>query len=417
MSITGGISSAVSALLYNASRLGAVADNVANVDTAGYKPVEVEASSLVTPNRGRSGYAAGGVRGSVHHAVDMQGLLAASASTTDLALAGPGFFPVDTASDPGTVRFTRAGSFHPDRDGNLINSAGFRLLGHAIGAAGAPSGGLVPVNVASLAGQAQASTHVGIAANLPADAANGSQYKMSARVYDSLGNAVHLPVTFEKAATNRHTLTIDNPSSGGVASEAGSGGAAYAVNVLFDGNGQILGFDANQDGAVDTTTPPDVSVTNPGGFGGNDLSLRLDLGGLGQYAGGFVVGGITTDGARAGTASGVTVGRDGTVTALFDNGTRRAVYQVPVAGFDNPNGLETVTGNAYQPTTASGPARFESAGSGGAGWVQSAALEQSGVDLGTEMVRSIMADTAYGFATRLMVTGQEMSRTLMNIKA
>lgn len=123
------LKSAVSGLSLNAQRVGAAADNIANVSTNGYKDTQITART-VSVAQTSTAYAPGGVQAIPRQLADVQGLLAPSASNTDLALSGNGFFAVSSSSEAsGDVLFTRNGSFAPDNEGNLVNSAGYYLLG------------------------------------------------------------------------------------------------------------------------------------------------------------------------------------------------------------------------------------------------------------------------------------------------
>ncbi|MCH7958295.1 MAG: flagellar hook-basal body complex protein, partial [Proteobacteria bacterium] len=188
MTISGVTASAVSALTANATRVAAVADNVANVGTVGFKATAVRTTTLVTGQGAGGGFAAGGVRTVARPSVAVQGVLESTNSATDLAVAGDGLFPVEGPA--GGRLFTRAGAFSPDGDGFLANTAGFRLLAFPTDGAGQPTGStLEPVNLDRVGGTAAPTTRLGLGANLPADAAIGDSVDVTARVRDSLGNA------------------------------------------------------------------------------------------------------------------------------------------------------------------------------------------------------------------------------------
>ena len=130
MSIFGGMRSAVTGLAAQSQALGMIADNIANVSTVGYKRTSAQFSTLVTVSSTQSSHSPGGVASNVLRGIDQQGLLEASTSSTDIAISGDGFFVVNDSPDgSGNVYFTRAGSFRPDKDGNLVNTAGYYLTG------------------------------------------------------------------------------------------------------------------------------------------------------------------------------------------------------------------------------------------------------------------------------------------------
>lgn len=425
MSISGAISTALSGLAANASRVASAAYNIANVGTTGFKAGEVRTTTLVTRQSPGAGFSGGGVTGVVRPNVSAQGLLVGTGSPTDLAVAGAGFFVVADAG--GGRAFTRAGSFTRDDAGFLVNTSGHRLLGFPTDAQGVPTTTtLEPVNPGRVAGTASATRNVAIGANLPAGAADGDSVSLGVRVTDSLGNPLDVPLTITKAGVNRHTITIGDPvapggGTAGSSREGSAAGSAFAIDVIFGGDGSLLGFDMDRDGTIDGASPPLLSISGLT-TGAADLDITLDLGGVGsfdgltQFAGGFTLGSVSADGARFGTVDSVSVGTDGTVTALFNNGERRSVFVVPLATFANPDGLEAATGNVYRQTDASGQAIIGSAASGGAGTIEVAALEQSTTDLGVELTRLILARVAYKANLEALRTGEEMLRDLIDIK-
>jgi len=163
----------VSGMNAQANRLSTVADNIANSSTTGYKKASTEFSSLILPSSGGN-YNLGGVTTTVRYAISSQGMLSYTTSATDLAISGSGFFVVQNSS--GTPYLTRAGSFVPDQNGNLVNAAGYQLLGYPY-SSGAPAavanslGGLVPVTPKSSSMVATPSTQGTLNVNLPANAA------------------------------------------------------------------------------------------------------------------------------------------------------------------------------------------------------------------------------------------------------
>ena len=141
MSIFGAMFSGVSGLNANAQQMGAIADNISNVNTTGYKRTETRFKTLVTTPATATFYTPGGVASTIHNLIDLQGLLQASQSNTHLGIVGQGFFVVADVvganNTTGTFQYSRAGEFEPDKDGNLRNTAGFFLRGWRIDSTGA----------------------------------------------------------------------------------------------------------------------------------------------------------------------------------------------------------------------------------------------------------------------------------------
>ena len=138
--------------------------------------------------------------------------------------------------------------------------------------------------------------------------------------------------------------------------------------------------------------------------------------GLTQLAGNFATNYVNQDGAKYGNYTGVSVSKDGIVTAIFDNGETRAIAQIPLATFVDVNSLEALTGNAYIETTSSGNATLRTAGEGGAGVISSSALEQSTVDIAEEFTDMITTQRAYSAASKIITTADSMLEELLTIK-
>jgi flagellar hook protein FlgE len=138
--------------------------------------------------------------------------------------------------------------------------------------------------------------------------------------------------------------------------------------------------------------------------------------GLTQLAGDYQLNYLQQNGAKFGNFAGVSIGADGIVTALFDNGVTRPVFMIPLASFTNPNGLQSLSGNSWIATDFSGNPTLREAGDAGAGSINAATLEASTVDLGTEFTRMITTQRAYSSAAKIITTADDMLSELLNIK-
>ena len=236
MSLLGMMRTGVSGMNAQANALSTVSDNISNSDTIGYKRATAEFSSLLE-NTNPSQYTSGGVATNVRYGISNQGVIEGTTSSTDLAINGNGFFVVNNAS--GTPFLTRAGSFVPDASGNLVNAAGFFLMGYNLGAGGSTGvanglTGLTQVNISQTALQASASTAGTFSANLPAGAtppAGGAPTaganqpnsafteKTSMVTYDNLGNPTTLDIYFTNTGPNAWEVAVynhaDAPAAGG----------------------------------------------------------------------------------------------------------------------------------------------------------------------------------------------------------
>lgn len=424
MSIYGAMFSGVSGLAAQSNALGMISDNISNVNTVGYKGTSAAFATLVTEAATRTQFTPGGVRSMPLSNVDRQGLLQGSASATDMAIAGRGFFVVNEAANPGPgneMLYTRAGNFRPDAEGNLRNAAGYYLQGWPLDASGNPVGNtsvlssVETVNIANLSGAATATQNIELDMNLPSNAANGDTHDVTIQIFDSLGNAHDLTLQFEKDAANDWDVTISGMVQSGTTTNSldAAGMTAlgtYAGNITFSGNG-----------APATITLPNIAIT---GFvsGADNSTIAVDGGTVGendgivQFGGDFFLRNIDQDGVRFGEFSGVAISDDGVVTALFDNGDRREIYQLPIAMFANVNGLQAKDGNAYQQTDRSGELVLATANSGGAGRVAASALESSTVDLAEEFTDMIITQRAYSASAKIITTADEMLEELIRIR-
>jgi flagellar hook protein FlgE len=222
MSVFGSLFTAVSALSSQSQSLGMISNNIANVNTVGYKRTDAAFSSLVTTQSRSTIYSPGSVRASQNARIDQQGLLQQSASSTDVAISGNGFFVVQRGTGFGTESlFTRAGSFSEDATGVLKNTAGFSLMGWPLDQDGnlpsgqADIGSLVPVDVAFLGGLTQPTSTAELALNLdageaeaayPVAAGSNPDFTRTIRVYDSIGEGQDLIVNFNKHETPTATV-------------------------------------------------------------------------------------------------------------------------------------------------------------------------------------------------------------------
>ena len=275
MSLYGAMFSGVSGLDAQSQALGTIADNIANVNTTGYKATFARFSTLVTQQATNNSYSPGGVQFNSISEVGRQGLLQSSASPTDLAISGEGMFVVNAVADPTSsdpYLFTRAGAFAPDENGNLKNTAGFYLQGWATDASGTPTatntavlGSLEPVNVAGVSGSATATSAIRLGLNLPATGAINSTAVTNVQVFDSLGVAHDLTFTWTKSALNEWDLALKTPtgatnttienSSGGILAAAGRLDFASIPTdgqtvVITDGSGPALTFEFDTNSSV-----------------------------------------------------------------------------------------------------------------------------------------------------------------------
>jgi flagellar hook protein FlgE len=475
MSIYSAMLAGVTGLTANSSALAAIGDNIANVNTVGYKRNANNFSTLVTRNSSGA-YSAGGVRAVTHQYVGQQGLLQSSNSGTDLAISGNGFFVTTQKAEdltPTDARmFTRAGSFTVDNMGYLKNAAGLYLQGWQADSDGEvitdPSDitRLASINVGSVGGAAEATTRVAIDANLKSGQAVSAavapvntytagdltayandntaagavkpDFEIQVPISDSKGGARTLMVSFLKSATpNEWYAEIRVPENADGTYDIVNSGGALPPGLIRSG---LVRFTA--DGRLDQTVfagqlldPTDPTLTFAASASGAPAAgayrwatalgieaqdVRIDLsqgaGGLTQYDSQSVVQAVTTNGTAFGNLTNVEIGEEGDVVAIFDNGTTRRIAQIAIATFPNPDGLASVNGNAYRVSMESGTYNFKAPGTGGAGFIAPASLESSTVDLSAEFTGLITTQRAYSASSKIITTADQMLEELINIK-
>ncbi|KAB2694545.1 flagellar hook protein FlgE [Ochrobactrum sp. Kaboul] len=394
MSLYGMMRTGVSGMNAQANRLSAVADNIANASTIGYKRAETQFSSLVLPSSGGQ-YNSGSVLTSVRYGISDQGGIRSTSSTTDLAIDGNGYFLVQGAD--GATYLTRAGSFVPDKDGNLVNTAGYYLLGSADGSVAPDLNGLSIVNVNAPDLTAIGSTAGTFTVNLPTTdtppaTAGDYNHKTSLISYNNAGEAVKLDVYFTKNADDTWSVSVKN--------------AADNVEI---GTGTLT-FDPVT-GAV--VSGGNVSVDLTGYNGG---TLDLNLGASTARTGSYTISQATINGQAPSSLQSVDVGADGSVVAIYENGSQQVLYRLPLATVASPDRMTVVSGNVFSPSAASGGVTVGYPQSDGMGKIMSGSLEESNADIAQELTDMIEAQRSYTANSKVFQTGSELMDVLVNLK-
>jgi flagellar hook protein FlgE len=422
MSIFGSMRTAVSGMNAQANQLSTVSDNIANSATTGYKSASTSFSSLVLPSTAGT-YNSGGVATSVQYAISQQGGLSYTSSTTDLAIQGNGFFVVQDSS--GTPYLTRAGDFAPDANGNLVNAAGYTLMGYDANA-GAPSvvvngfDGMVPINVETQGLTAVASTSGEFSGNLNANAdvattglpsdntvpMTADTTKTSLVAYDAQGNTVKYDYYYTKTGTNTWNVTAyraddAEPAGGAAGTKLYSSDPVGSATLTFDTSGKLT-----------STSETSIQITDPAASGG--LNMTVDLSGFSQLATAFSATG-DANGQAPSAVSAVTVGTNGTVTATYADGTSKALYQIPLATVASPDNLTVLSGNVYAANGLSGVTVTGFPQTSGLGYIQAGALEESNVDLAGELTTMIEAQKSYTANSKVFQTGSDLMDVLVNL--
>lgn len=412
MSLFSALNASVSGMAAQAHKLATISDNVANVNTTGYKEATTQFESLIN-NVNTTSYNAAGVGTKIRYNISQQGDLTMGASSTDLAIQGDGFFLVNDAG--GTTYLTRAGSFRPDSAGRLVNAAGFQLMGYDIAAGATPAdgiGGLTPVDVSINELASTPTRHGTFAANLDSQAALVTGNLPSANVapaaytaksslvtYSNLGSAVTLDLYFSKTATNTWEMSIYNAADAAAATTF-----PYAQAALTT---QALNFSAADGKLVDPTSLP---LDIPGG-----QTMTLDTGAMTQLASSFVVATANADGNAPSALRGLNIRSDGVLAGVYANGQEVPIYKIPLATVSSVDSLTPLAGDVFRAGIDTGDVVVGTAELGGLGAIQSGRLESSTVDLATQLTDMIVAQRGYESNTKVFQTGSELLGYLTNM--
>lgn len=428
MSIQNAMQSGVSGLFANGSRMSYVGNNIANSQTVGYKRQFADMVSMTAGGRADS---ATTVRTVSRMDMLSPGTMMPTNRATDLAVVGSGFFVVglDTAADVNTTghRLSRAGNFRIDEQGYMVNSAGHYLYGFAYNEEGqigpVDRGGfrdLQAVNVGQISMRGNATDRIEYSANLPAQqtglADPPEPFITSVEYYNSLGGAERLVFEWQPGATanewelrvtdqhggNYGSLTVNFHDSG---ANAGAPSAydftALGPNAAFDPATGVLELTI-----PNGTTPQTIEVE----LGAPDTFDRLT-----QFAGDYAPEGVRRNGSATASLSHVEITEDGVLHGVFENGSRRALYQIPIAEVVNPEGLQEADGNAYILGIEAGTLTLRNSG-GAKGYIASGVLERSNVDLAQELTDLIEIQRAYSSNAKIVQTADEMLEETTRLK-
>ncbi|WIY26776.1 flagellar hook protein FlgE [Parasedimentitalea psychrophila] len=432
MTLSSSLNAGVAGLSANASRLASISDNIANSSTAGYKRVQTDFHSMVISTNGGT-YTAGGVATTTTRMIDERGSLISTSNSTDLAVRGRGMLPVASLTDVEAdnvglnMMLTTTGSFSTNADGMLTTETGLVLLGWpalpdgtipSYSRGSSSSLEAIQFNTTQLTGEPTTSVDLGV--NLPAastiSGAAGDIENLPIEYYDNLGNSENIQVEFTPTvpgagSSNEWTMVLTDSASGGAVigeytltfTDSRTAGGALASVAMVSG------------GAYDAATGS-VIVNVAGGPIEVNVGELGSSAGLTQLADDFNMSGVTKDGSPVGTFTGVEVGIDGMVTASYDNGATRVVYQVPLVDMANPNGMIALDSQTYMPSDTSGAIYLWDAGDGPTGDVVGYAREESTTDVATELTNMIQTQRAYSSSAKIIQTVDEMLQETTNIK-
>jgi flagellar hook protein FlgE len=452
-------STALSGLNAATADLNVKSNNIANVNTTGFKESRAEfgdvfaVSAFGTTSRTAIG------NGTVLQNVAQQfsqGNLEFTDNALDLAISGEGFFALAPDIDSGEVIYTRAGEFGVDRDGYIVSNEGWFLRAFPVDSNGQISATSMnatgPIQLPPSVGAPEATTALSLATNLPStspgiidsgtggtlaiDPADPATYSFStsATIYDSLGNE-HIITTYyqhiDAAADDGAGAIGDNQwnmqayiDGGDIDASTADAGTPVALlanpaRLSFNPDGSLLSADADPTTAA--VDPIQFLFTEAAGTyewasGAGDQTVTLSLAGSTQNSGSFNVGALTVNGFPTGRLTGVDVSEDGLLRATYSNGQAVPIGKIAMGDFANPQALNKIGSTAWKETTDSGPVIAGEAATGSFGQIQAGALETSNVDLTKELVGLITAQRNFQANSKAIETNNAITQTIINLR-
>jgi flagellar hook protein FlgE len=418
---------AITGMNANGTWLSVIGDNIANMNTTGFKASRVAFGDVLAGVVG-SLQVGRGVLISDISPLFTQGSFETTSNGLDLSIDGDSFFMVN---DAGAIYYTRAGQFSTDKDGYIVNPEGLILQGYLADTSGNITGTLGDLQIAVGQSLAQATATASITLNLDATSdiqtsaftldGNGDgtdndplnyNFSNTMTVYDSQGGAHQVTLYFVKTADNTWDVHYINPdpATPSVLVDAGTQALTFDTNgaLINDNSGAAINLDFG--GSV--TTPQAVSFD----YGTGIAEGGTGLDGTTQFASDFGVMNLSQDGYPAGSLDNMTISENGIITGIFTNGQTRAIGQIGLAKFIAPDSLAKLGRNLYSESFDSGQPIVGMADTSGLGRVLSNSLELSNVDLADEFVKMISAQRGFQANSRIITTTDELLQELVNLK-
>ncbi|GAA2356621.1 flagellar basal-body rod protein FlgF [Dactylosporangium salmoneum] len=407
--------SGISGLRAHQQMMDVTSNNIANVNTVGYKSAQtvfadtlsqmMRSAGAPQPELGGTNPAQVGlgVRLAAINTSFVQGSAQTTGRATDVMISGDGFFVVNSTNEQ---LYTRAGAFNFDAEGKLVTPTGAAVQGwpavNGVVNSNAPLGDIrLPMGTLIAP---TATTAAVIAGNLPANAgSNATTISRTIKIYDTTGAQRTLRQQFIwDPSAQSWSLQLDD----------GNGGAQSPLTPLvFGSNGQIT-----QPTYTDAAGGTHIGMQYDPSGNGTGTMIDVDLAGLTEYTGNATVQPLSQNGAPAATLQSFSINPDGQLVGIFSNGNKQTVAQLALANFNNPPGLEKVGDSLYRFTVNSGLAQVNAPGSGGLGTLQSGAVEMSNVDLAQEFTNLIVAQRGFQANSKVISTSDDVLQELVNLK-
>lgn len=437
MALFGTLNTGASGLTATSTAMSVIGDNIANINTTGFKGSRADFASMIPNSIGGLGGAqqlGTGTGLSQVRAMFGQGSLQQTGSALDMAVTGNGFFQVN---DGDQSYYTRDGSFYMDNAGYVTNAAGLRVQGYSALDDGTiiPRGGDLQIDTGQAPSQATSEVTFDLTLkNLDTsdfdtqlssggltldgntvtladvDDANGNIWATSSTIYDDAGNAHEVTFLFEQESdtTVTYKAVVDGAEMGqteGFLYEIGEGSVTLTDGAVSASEFQITASDT----FAYTTSAPEFSVLLGKDVNGDDTD-----GGV-LIADENSVTSLSQDGYAIGEVTGIEVDDEGIITANYTNGEEKVLGQVVLATFDSQAGLRRLGGNLFSSSYASGDPAIGTPGSGTRGNLQGFALEGSNVELEHEFVKMIQSQRSYQANARVISTASDTLQELVNL--
>ena len=391
-----------------ARNLDVIGNNVANTNTVGFKQSHAQFADVYANSLSSGGQPGLGVKVAAIAQQFSQGGITASNNSLDIAISGNGFYRL---SDQGVISYSRNGQFHPDKDGYIVNSSGLRLTGYTANAAGQINAGApsdlristadLPPNATTLVNALvnldSRETALSSAAFDPADSTTYHSFTPMP-IHDSLGNSSTVSTYFVKTAANSWDVF------------------ASSEGTLLNGGAPVGALNFLSTGGLDPSSSAIFNVTKPVTTGANPVVFDMDFTGTTQSGSNFGVNALAEDGYASGRLTGFDVGADGMIRGSYSSGKSLNLGQVVLANFANPQGLQIQGDNQWTETPASGVPLVGAPKTGGLGSLQSGAVEDSNVELTSELVNMITAQRVYQANAQTIKTHDQLLQTLVNLR-
>lgn len=470
MSLSSSLFSGISGLSTLGNSMTVIGDNIANVNTIGFKASRVTfqdvLSQTVATTAGTAQVGRGTSLGDITSSFS-QGSFESTDSTTDLAIGGEGFFIVSDPNNADNEFYTRAGEFRFDKDGNFTTPAGYVVRGWALDSNGNATGSIGNIALSSFTSSPSATTSATVITNLDSgqnsntanlelawDGDNGSSTYMASsayehqatfKVYDSLGSTHDITVYYDLDSSSNvweYIVTCD-PTEDQRSAAAGNGQGLLARGTIsFNTSGTVTGMTMSQfsgQSGVGGTSGWSAVSPNSNGYlvfnvdliSGTNMSVALNAGtrynsttsvwepeslSTTQYSEASSTIFQSANGYGAGALQSISVGTDGVITGQYSNGEVIPLYQVALGKFQNNQGLYKEGGNLYRQTRLSGDVVTGSPGTNGLGSISPNSLEQSNVDIATQFVKMITTQRGFQANSKIITVTDQMLAELIALK-